>query len=71
MHTSSGFITHIVNFLSLGVALYALTCLYQYFSKDNIIKDTVSCRYCGKDISQKVREPFPLVLYLVLSFALI
>ncbi|KAI3322219.1 gated mechanosensitive channel [Xylariaceae sp. AK1471] len=48
-----GFITHVVNFFCLGLALYGLTCIYQYFSKDNIIKDAVPCRYCGKDINQK------------------
>ncbi|KAJ8127239.1 hypothetical protein O1611_g6399 [Lasiodiplodia mahajangana] len=48
-----GFIRHIVSFLFLGTMLYALACLYQYISKDNIIKHTVKCRYCKKRVSSK------------------
>ncbi|KAI0413779.1 hypothetical protein EKO27_g4615 [Xylaria grammica] len=48
-----GFIRHVVSFLCLGIMLYALACLYQCFSKDNIIKYTVKCRYCKKRVSAK------------------
>ncbi|KAI0447791.1 large-conductance mechanosensitive channel [Xylaria telfairii] len=48
-----GFIRHVVSFLFLGIMLYTLACLYQYFSKDNIIKPTVKCRYCKKRISAR------------------
>ncbi|KAJ2998285.1 hypothetical protein NUW58_g375 [Xylaria curta] len=48
-----GFIGHVVSFLSLGLMLYALACLYDYFSKEDIIKHTVKCRYCKKRISTK------------------
>ncbi|KAI1298898.1 large-conductance mechanosensitive channel [Xylaria venustula] len=49
----SGFIRHVVSFLCLGLMLYALACIYQYFSKDDIIKYTVKCRYCKKRVSAK------------------
>ncbi|KAJ8109166.1 hypothetical protein ONZ43_g6209 [Nemania bipapillata] len=48
-----GFIRHVVSFLFLGTMLYALACLYQCFSKDDIIKHTVKCRYCKKRVSAK------------------
>ncbi|KAI0470148.1 large-conductance mechanosensitive channel [Xylaria cf. heliscus] len=48
-----GFIRHVVSFLFLGMMLYTLACVYQYFSKDNIIKHTIKCRYCKKRISSK------------------
>ncbi|KAI0429839.1 large-conductance mechanosensitive channel [Xylaria sp. FL1042] len=48
-----GFIRHVVSFLFLGVMLYALAGVYQYFSKDPIIKHTVKCRYCKKRVSTK------------------
>ncbi|KAI2635375.1 large-conductance mechanosensitive channel [Xylaria nigripes] len=48
-----GFIRNVVSFLCLGVMLYALASTYQYFSKDDIIKHTVKCRYCKKRISVK------------------
>ncbi|KAI1434555.1 large-conductance mechanosensitive channel [Xylaria sp. CBS 124048] len=50
---SSGFIRNVVSFLCLGLMLYALASFYQCFSKDNIIKHTVKCRYCKKRISDK------------------
>ncbi|KAI1426854.1 large-conductance mechanosensitive channel [Xylaria sp. FL1777] len=48
-----GFIRHVVSFLCLGLMLYVLACTYQYFSKDDIIKYTVKCRYCKKRVSAK------------------
>lgn len=51
----SGFIRHVVSFLCLGAMLYFLASLYEYFSKDDIIKCKVKCRYCRKQVSAKVR----------------
>lgn len=48
------FLNRVVNFLGLGLALYGLASLYQYFSNDSIIKHTIKCRYCKKSISSKV-----------------
>ncbi|KAK8106266.1 hypothetical protein PG999_009625 [Apiospora kogelbergensis] len=47
------FINKFINFLGIGLALYGLASLYQYFSNDPIIKHTVKCRYCKKYISDK------------------
>ncbi|KAI1281152.1 large-conductance mechanosensitive channel [Xylaria sp. FL0933] len=47
------FIRNVVSFLFLGIMLYALAGVYQYFSKDPIIKHTVKCRYCKKRVSTK------------------
>ncbi|KAK6827907.1 hypothetical protein PG990_009544 [Apiospora arundinis] len=47
------FINKFINFLGIGLALYGLARLYQYFSNDPIIKHTVKCRYCKKQISDK------------------
>ncbi|GAP87283.1 putative large conductance mechanosensitive channel [Rosellinia necatrix] len=47
------FIRHIVSFLCLGAMLYALACLYQFFSKEDFIKHTIKCRYCKKRVSEK------------------
>ncbi|KAI0913651.1 large-conductance mechanosensitive channel [Ustulina deusta] len=48
-----GFIQHVVSFLCLGMMLYVLACIYDCFSKEDIIKYTVKCRYCKKRISAK------------------
>ncbi|KAI0176057.1 gated mechanosensitive channel [Hypoxylon sp. FL1284] len=47
------FLNRIVNFLGIGVALYGLANLYQYLSKDPIIKHSESCQYCKKRVSAK------------------
>ncbi|KAI0378020.1 gated mechanosensitive channel [Hypomontagnella monticulosa] len=47
------FLSRIINFLGIGLALYGLASLYQYLSHDPIIKHTVKCRYCKKRISSK------------------
>ncbi|KAI0541119.1 large-conductance mechanosensitive channel [Xylaria digitata] len=51
-----GFIRHVVSFLCLGLMLYALAYVYNCFSKDDIIKYTVKCRYCKKRISAKAKR---------------
>ncbi|CAK7565752.1 MAG: hypothetical protein SEPTF4163_003678 [Sporothrix epigloea] len=47
------FVNRVVNFLGVGISLYALASVYQYFSHDPIIKHTVKCKYCRKRISEK------------------
>lgn len=42
--------------MGVGLSLYGLAALYQYFSKDPIIKRMVKCRYCRKRINEKVGE---------------
>lgn len=48
------FLNKTMNFIGLGMALYGLASLYEYFSKDPIIKHTVKCRYCRKHVNEKV-----------------
>lgn len=50
------FLNKTINFVGLGMALYGLASLYQYFTRDPIIKRTVKCRYCKKRINEKVRS---------------
>ncbi|OTA69589.1 gated mechanosensitive channel [Hypoxylon sp. EC38] len=47
------FLNRVINFLGIGIALYGLASLYQYLSHDPIIKHTVRCRYCRKNVSSK------------------
>ncbi|KAL1844579.1 hypothetical protein VTK73DRAFT_2267 [Phialemonium thermophilum] len=47
------FLDQLINFLGIGLALYGLAGLYQWFSHDPIIKHTVKCKYCRKRISEK------------------
>lgn len=39
------------------MALYGMAGLYQYLSRDPIIKHMVKCRYCRKKINEKVGSP--------------
>jgi len=48
------FINKCLNFMGLGLALYGLAGMYQWVSKDDIIKRTVKCRYCRKKVNEKV-----------------
>ncbi|RAL62835.1 hypothetical protein DID88_004677 [Monilinia fructigena] len=51
------FINKLINFIGVGLALYGIAGLYQYFSQDNaIIKHTVRCKYCRKKIFEKARR---------------
>ncbi|KDQ59937.1 hypothetical protein JAAARDRAFT_126836 [Jaapia argillacea MUCL 33604] len=52
--TYGAFLDQLVNFIGLGLALYTIANIYGYFSHDSIIKHTVKCKYCRKEISQKV-----------------
>ncbi|TFK56338.1 ion channel [Heliocybe sulcata] len=47
------FIENVMNFIGLGLVLYAIANIYSAVSKDSIIKHTVRCIYCRKEISQK------------------
>lgn len=48
------FLDHLVNFVGLGVVLYSVAQFYSFVSKDSIIKHTVRCYACRKEISAKV-----------------
>ncbi|TGO24990.1 hypothetical protein BPAE_0090g00340 [Botrytis paeoniae] len=51
------FLNKVINFIGVGLALYGIAGLYQYFSQDNaIIKHTVRCRYCRKKIFEKAQR---------------
>lgn len=56
------FINRIVNFIGIGLALYALAIVYQIISSDSIIDEIVECKYCQKNISQEVSILFAIVL---------
>ncbi|KAM7199885.1 Large-conductance mechanosensitive channel [Naviculisporaceae sp. PSN 640] len=47
------FLNRLINFVGVGFSLYGMASIYQYFSKDPIIKRTVKCKYCRKYISEK------------------
>jgi len=48
------FVNKLLSFLGVGLVLYGLASLYDWLSKDSIIKRTAKCRYCRKRISEKV-----------------
>ncbi|KAI1324184.1 hypothetical protein F5Y16DRAFT_381799 [Xylariaceae sp. FL0255] len=50
------FLGTVIIFFSLGVALYFLASLYQWGSKDPVLKHTATCRYCRKYISEKAKR---------------
>lgn len=50
------FVNKTLNFLGVGISLYALAGLYQYFAKDPIIKHFRKCPYCRKNINEKARR---------------
>lgn len=50
----SAFLDQLVNFIGIGLTLYFLANVYGYFAKGSIIKFTIKCPYCRKDISKKV-----------------
>ncbi|KIM37983.1 hypothetical protein M413DRAFT_20107 [Hebeloma cylindrosporum] len=54
--TYGAFFDSLVNFIGIGVVLYFIANVYGYFSKDSIIKHTVKCRYCRKEISSKAKR---------------
>lgn len=54
MKFGSLFLNRVFNFLGMGLSLYGLAVIYEYLSHDAIIKHTVKCRYCKKQINVKV-----------------
>lgn len=49
------FVNRVLNFVGVGLVLYGMAATYQFLSKEPIIKRKVKCRYCRKEISEKVR----------------
>lgn len=43
-----------MNFIFLGLVLYGIAVLYGAVTHDSIIKHTIRCAYCRKEISSKV-----------------
>ena len=52
-HTLRIFLDHFINFVGLGIVLYGVAQFYSFVSKDSIIKHTVRCYACRKEISAK------------------
>ncbi|KZT57447.1 gated mechanosensitive channel [Calocera cornea HHB12733] len=50
------FLNNLFHFFGLGLALYLLAQLYGMVSKGSIIKHTVRCAYCRKEISVKAKR---------------
>ncbi|KAH9485656.1 Anditomin synthesis protein L [Psilocybe cubensis] len=50
------FIDQFVNFIGIGLVLYTIANVYGYFSRDSIIRHTVKCTYCRKEISSKAKR---------------
>lgn len=50
------FLNKIVNFMGVGLALYAVASIAEFWSSDPIIKHTVKCKYCRKRISEKAKR---------------
>jgi len=50
------FLNNLFHFFGLGLSLYLLARLYGAVSKDSIIKHTVRCSYCRKEISAKAKR---------------
>lgn len=47
------FLAHVINFLGMGAALYAMAAIYQKASKEPMIRRQTKCRYCRKWINEK------------------
>ncbi|KAF8960467.1 ion channel [Flammula alnicola] len=54
--TYGAFLDQFVNFVGIGVTLYILANVYGYFSHESIIKHTVKCPYCRKEIGSKAKR---------------
>ncbi|EQB47305.1 Anditomin synthesis protein L [Colletotrichum fructicola] len=50
------FLNQLVSFFCIGFALYGLAHIFQFFSRDPIIRPTVKCKYCRKRISIKAQR---------------
>ncbi|KAF8157211.1 ion channel [Crassisporium funariophilum] len=54
--TYGAFLDQFTNFVGIGVVLYLIANLYGYFSKDSIIRHTIKCAFCRKEISSKAKR---------------
>ena len=61
--SGSSFIDKVVNFIGVGLSLYIIAQLYGWASNDSVIKHTVKCKYCRKQISEKVKLSLPHHIY--------
>ncbi|KAK3997382.1 large-conductance mechanosensitive channel [Cladorrhinum sp. PSN332] len=50
------FLNRVFNFVGVGFVLYGMAWGYQLMSSDPIIKRTVKCRYCRKEINEKAKR---------------
>jgi hypothetical protein len=50
----SAFLETVVGFVGVSLTLYAIGHLYTWMTHDQVIKQTVRCKYCRKYISEKV-----------------
>jgi len=57
----SAFLNKVFNFFGVGLALYTVALIYEWGSKESIIKATVKCKYCRKRISEKVSTLFCVI----------
>ena len=51
---SRAFLSKVINFLTVALALFAIAKFYGWAASDNVIKRQVKCKYCRKRISEKV-----------------
>jgi len=45
-----------VNFIGIGLVLYLIARLYETLSRKSVLKYTIKCPFCRKDISSKARR---------------
>ncbi|KAH7626181.1 large-conductance mechanosensitive channel [Sordaria sp. MPI-SDFR-AT-0083] len=45
------FMNRLLNFMGVGFSLYSIASIYQFMSKDPIIKKTIRCQYCCKFVN--------------------
>ena len=56
--SGSAFLSKVINFFGIAVALFVIGNVYGWAADDTVIKRTVKCKYCRKRISEKVRVLF-------------
>ena len=50
------FLTHMLHFFTVAMALYFIAEVYSKVSRDSLITETMKCKYCRKSISRKVGD---------------
>ncbi|TFK26169.1 gated mechanosensitive channel, partial [Coprinopsis marcescibilis] len=50
------FSDEVITFITVGITLYSIATAYGYFSRESIIKPTMRCPYCRKEISVKAKR---------------